>query len=183
MTENEVIIALKAEIENQLALAGVTSFEVSRSAQPTDQFTGASVDSTVKTQVFLRPISPSENYNLSPGRKYSNTDPEVTYSHNKSMTIQIDVLTDFDYTDINALSAFDLCETVSQTLFEGDAIRALRDSGVRIQSKTDTRPAFPVLDKDRFESSPNFDLVVTYTTDRTKTFENITAVNGSTTIV
>jgi hypothetical protein len=48
---------------------------------------------------------------------------------------------------------------------------------VRIQSKTDTRPAFPVLDKDRFESSPNFDLVVTYTTDRTKTFAEVTTVN------
>lgn len=178
MTENELIIALKSEIENQLTMAGVSNFEVSRSAQPTDQFTGASVDSIAKTQVFLRPISPSVNYNLAPSRTYSNTNASVTYSHDKAMTIQIDVLTDFDYTDINALSAFDLCETISQTLFEYDAIYNLRQSGVRIQSKTDTRPAFPVLDKDRFESSPNFDLVVTYTTERTKTVTEVTKVTG-----
>jgi len=169
MTDNEIFIAIKGEIEIQLNHYGIDNFQVARNAQPTDQATGASIDSQYKTRILLHQVS---------HELISNTPvylPLGRQSHNKAMTLQIDVAHSFDHEDVTALSATDICELVSDALFERDAIRRLRLQGVRIESRTGVMPRFIINDKDRFEKLPFFRLVATYETVRNKRFKPLNA--------
>ena len=90
MTDNQIMIALISEIERQLLLVEFSSFEVSRDFQPTDQFTGADVDSVIKTRIFLHPIT---NPSLGVSRAYKNSSTLRTDYQHREKTFQVSVFT------------------------------------------------------------------------------------------
>lgn len=161
MTDNELMITIKAELDSQLTGQGVTDFEVSRNQQPTNQYTGADKDDPIKTRVFLYAITNPTNWR---SRRYTGEDVNLkrTDIYHKSKSIQISVLHYFDYTDVNALTPEDMCNLVRDLIDSPDAIKNLRDNRVYLQEAGDVRPVFTVNDKDQTESMPSFDIIVNY---------------------
>ena len=167
MIDNEMMIALIEEVENQLGLIGVTDFEVSRNQQPSNQYAGADKDDPIKTRIFLYAIT---NPNHGKSRLYSGTDIDFKRAdtHHKAKTVQVSVLHYYDYSDPSAMTPEDMANTVQQLLDSPDAIRNLRAKNVFMQEVSDVRPVFTINDKDRNESTPNFDLTVNYASSITK---------------
>jgi len=167
MTDNQMMIALIGEIESQLTNYGAIDFEVSRNQQPTNQYTGADKDDSIKTRVFLYPIT---NPSVGKNRRYQGDDQnfERVDTQHKSKSIQISVVHYFDYTDVNAMTPEDMCNLVHDLIDSPDAIKSLRGSDVYLQDAGDVRPVFSVNDKDQTESVPNFDITVNYQSSITK---------------
>ena len=166
MTDNQMMIALIAEIERQLTLVGVSGFEVGRNHQPTNQYTGADKGSVIKTRVFLYAITKGSDGH---GRSYqTGTEFKRTDFQQKHKSIQISVAHSFDFTDINARTPEDMTDLIHDLLNSPDAIQSLRDDKIFLQNVGDVRPVFFTNDKDRFESMPNFDVLVNYSSSITK---------------
>lgn len=177
MTDNQMMIAVIAEIKRQLTGQGIADFKVVRGMQPTNQYSGASKDDDIKTRISLYAVTKS---NAGKGRIYSggNADPKRTDTHHKGKTIQVSVLHYFDESDIDAMNTEDMADLVQQLIDSPDAIRSLRDDGVFLESVGDVRPTFTVNDKDRNESTPNFDMTVNYSNSIVKDSAVVTGVNG-----
>jgi hypothetical protein len=169
MTDNQMMIYMIAEIERQLTLVGITDFEVGRNQQPTNQYTGASEDDPIKTRVFLFAVTKGSDGH---GRSYTvETGGEPfkrTDFQQKNKAIQISVAHYFDETDINARTPEDMSDLIHDLLDSPDAIASLRVNEIFVQEVSDVRPVFFTNDKDRFESLPNFDLQVNYSSAITK---------------
>ena len=166
MTDNQMMIAIIAEIERQLTLVGVTSFEVGRNHQPTNQHTGADKDSAIKTQIFLYAItkgSDGHGRNYQTGAEFKRTDFQQ-----KHKSIQVSVAHSFDETDINARTPEDITDLIHDLLDSPDAIQSLRDDKIFLENVGDVRPVFFTNDKDQYESLPNFDVLVNYSSSITK---------------
>ncbi len=173
MNDNQLISALITVIEDQLTLVNIENFEVSRNFQPSDQYAGADNDDAIKTRVYLHSIT---NPPMGHSRKYSTDNSQRADLQHMSETIQISVLHDFDYTDVNALTPKTMCNTVRALLDSPDAIKALRESNIFLQEVGDVRSIFFVNDKDQNESVPNFDLTVTYRSEIIKSTSTVTSV-------
>lgn len=169
MNDNQMMIALIAEIERQLTLVGVTGFEVGRNHQPTDQYTGADKDDSIKTRVFLYAITKGSDGH---GRNYTIEDGGEPFKRTdfqqKHKSIQVSVAHYFDETDINARTPEDMADLIHDLLDSPDAIKSLRDNEIFLQDVGDVRPVFFTNDKDRYESLPNFDVLVNYSSSITK---------------
>jgi hypothetical protein len=171
MTDNQMMIYIIAEIERQLTLVGVTAYEVGRSQQPSNQYTGASQDGPIKTSVFLFAVTKSSDghgRSYLPGLEFKRTDFQQ-----KSKAIQISVAHYFDESDINARTPEDMTDLIHDLLDSPDAIKALRDNKIFLQEVSNVRPVFFTNDKDRFESLPNFDLQVNFSSSITKAAEYV----------
>lgn len=176
MNDNQMMIAIIEEIERQLTLVGVDSFEVSRNQQPTNQYTGGDEDDTIKTRVFLHAITKSSDGH---GRSYiKGSDFKRTDFQQKFKSIQISVAHSFDETDVNARTPEDMADLIHDLLDSPDAIKALRDNEIFLQEVGSVRPVFFTNDKDRFESLPNFDLTVNYSSAITKVAGFVDGVDG-----
>jgi len=169
MTDNQMMIYIIAEIERQLTLVGITGFEVGRSQQPTNQYTGGSQDDPIKTRVFLYAVTKGSDGH---GRSYTaeaGGEPfKRTDFQQKNKAIQISVAHYFDEADINARTPEDMSDLIHDLLDSPDAVAALRVNKIFMQEVSDVRPVFFTNDKDRFESLPNFDLQVNYSSSITK---------------
>ena len=77
------------------------------------------------------------------------------------------------------MTASDILTIAADLLQSHDAVRNLRNNGVNIERVTDVRPSYFINDKDRNESSPSFDLTVTYQHNYEKEIPSITGVNGN----
>ena len=169
MNDNQMMIHIIAEIERQLTLVGVTAFEVGRSQQPTNQYTGASQDGPIKTSVFLFTITKGNDGH---GRSYTvaaGGEPfKRTDFQQKNKAIQISVAHYFDQADINARTPEDMADLIRDLLNSPDSIKALRVNKIFVQELSSVRPVFFTNDKDRFESLPNFDMQVNYSSSITK---------------
>ncbi len=163
-------------IEEQMSLVGFTDFEVSRNFQPSNQYTGADGSDSVKTRVFLHAIT---NPSLGNSRRYNSTRDKRADLQHLTKTVQVSVLHDYDYMDDTDTPAEDICATVRALLDSPDAIKSLRERGLFLESVTDLRPIFFVNDKDLNESSPNFDVRLTYRSDIIKDVSAATEVNGT----
>ena len=179
MTDNQMMIALIAEIERQLTLVGITDFEVGRNQQPTNQYTGADKDDPIKTRVFLYAVTKGNDGH---GRAYlQSTDTESfrrTDFQQKSKSIQVTVIHEFDESDIDARTPEDMGDLLHDLLDSPDAIKVLRDNEIFVQDVGDVRPVFFVNDKDRNESVPNFDLLVNYSSSITKVADYVDVSEG-----
>ncbi len=167
MLDGQIVAALIAEIKRQLNLYGVSDLRVSRRSQPTRQHSGAA-QGAEKYQVFIEPVT---NTNIGWGRTYSQQPDEslgLTINHVKQKTYQISALSDFDPANPSDIPAHDLAHIVADTLEHPDSIRALKSAGVNILSCTPVRPAFDLNESDQWESTPSFDVVVSYNTQYTK---------------
>lgn len=173
MTDNEMMIAIIREIEDQLVLVGFgdagIDFEVGRNQQPTNQHTGGDADDPVKTRIFLYSVTKGSDGH---GRSYTQApvggDFTRTDFQQRSKSIQVSVVHSFDYADVNARTPEDVADLVHDLLDSPDAIKNLRDKDIFVQSVGDVRPIFFINDKDRNEQTPNFDLLVNYSSAITK---------------
>lgn len=166
MTDNEMMISLIEEIENQFTIVGVTDFEVGRNQQPTNQYTGSDKDDPIKTRVFLYAVTKGSDGH---GRAY-NQGVEFTRTdfQQRSKSIQISIIHSFDEADINSRTPEDMADLVHDLLDSPDAIKNLREKKIFLQEVGDVRPIFFVNDKDRNESTPNFDVLVNFASSITK---------------
>ena len=162
MNSNTIMSSLISVIDAQLALIGITDFDVSQNFQPSDQYTGGDKDSEFKTKIFLHSIT---NPVIGRGRKYSTDSSQRADTQHLSKVIQVSVVHYFDYADVNAYTPEDMAATVRALLDSPDAIKALRDLEIYLQEVGEVRPVFTVNDKDQNESVPNFDLVINYQSD------------------
>tara|TARA_R110000851_G_scaffold60415_7_gene139483 strand:- start:818 stop:1372 length:555 start_codon:yes stop_codon:yes gene_type:complete len=169
MTDNQMMIYIIAEIERQLTLVGITDFEVGRNQQPTNQYTGGSKDDPIKTRVFLYTATKGSDGH---GRSYTPEDGAEPFKRTdfqqKNKAIQVSVVHSFDETDINARTPEDMSDLIHDLLDSPDAVASLRVNKIFLQEVSDVRPIFFTNDKDRFESLPNFDLQVNYSSAITK---------------
>lgn len=169
MNDNQMFNYIIAEIERQLTLVGVTAFEVGRSQQPTNQYTGASQNGPIKTSVFLFTVTKGNDGH---GRSYAieaGGEPfKRTDFQQLNKAIQISVAHYFDESDINARTPEDMADLIRDLLNSPDAIKALRVNKIFVQELSSVRPVFFTNDKDRFESLPNFDLQINYSSKITK---------------
>lgn len=180
MTDNEMMIAIIREIEDQLVLVGFgdagIDFEVGRNQQPTNQYTGGDADDPVKTRIFLYSVTKGSDGH---GRAYTQgVDFTRTDFQQRSKSIQVSVIHSFDYTDVNARTPEDVADLVHDLLDSPDAIKNLRDKDIFVQNVGDVRPIFFVNDKDRNEQTPNFDLLVNYSSSITKTTGYVDVVDS-----
>ena len=74
----------------------------------------------------------------------------------------------FDETDVSSKTPEDMADLLHDLLDSPDAIAALRAKEIFLQEVEDVRPVFFTNDKDRYESVPNFDLTVNYSSSITK---------------
>ena len=175
MNSNTIMASLISVIDAQLALVGITDFDVSQNFQPSDQYTGGDKDSEFKTKIFLHSIT---NPNIGRSRKYNKSKDKRADIHHKSKVIQVSVVHYFDYSDIDSKTPEDMAELVADLLDSPDAIKALRDLDIYLQEVGEVRPVFTVNDKDQNESVPNFDLVINYQSDIIKSSGVVNNASG-----
>lgn len=191
MLDNLLIGTLKKCLDRDLHLYGVNNFEVSRSAQPTDQYTSGDQDSPVKTQIFLHQVeqaliqnSPCYSENRSERVTEFNYDGTVKETivtsirqTTKEVKIRIDVIKWLDIKDPASLTSDDVAEIISDYLFDIETITCLRKEGIRMMSRSSIRPDYIVNEKERYENFASFDVVVTYTTTRKRVVKQVDHVN------
>lgn len=157
MLDNELLIAIRAELLNQLAnysAHDLSDVKVKRSYQPTEQ---------APTEDRIIVIHRIGNPQVGGGLKYNGA--TRTEQKFKRATFQFDCLAPYDETDITALLPLDIVTIAADLLQSYSGIRNLQSKGVNIERVTDVRPSYFTNDKDRFESSPSFDLTVNYQHD------------------
>ncbi|CAH6851188.1 hypothetical protein EDB29_1011107 [Vibrio crassostreae] len=173
MHDGFIVTKLMGEIENQLTQYGLTDFRVSRSKQPTNQHSGAS-SNTEKYQLF---IFQAAQHKLGSGWRYSFDDEsqqfKQTSTHATIKRYQVDVLVDFDPSDLTTVPAYDLAEDLSNLLQHPDSIKNLRTHGLKVISCSDVRPEFSTNDSDLTGSAPSFDIEINYDKSYVKTVDKV----------
>lgn len=168
MLDIELFSIVRSELINQFSLYNkhdLTDVKVTRANQPTQQAAGNG------RTVFITRVG---NPQVGGGFKYNGT--TRTEQKFKRATFQFDVLAEFDPADLNALLPGDIINITADLIQSYNAIRNLRANGVNIERVTDVRPSYFVNDKDRFESSPSFDLTANYQHDYENEISSVTRV-------
>jgi len=167
MRDNDLFKVIIAELKSLLAGKNLSDVKIKQSYQPTQQ----SVSN--ERRIFIHKVT---NPQVGSGLIYKGT--KRTQQNLKRASFQFDALAQQDPSDINSLTASDILTTAADLLQSYDAVRNLRNNGVNIERVTDVRPSYFINDKDRNESSPSFDLTVTYKHDYEK---EIPSISGATT--
>ena len=168
MRDNELIIAIKAELDSLLAAHGYADIKVKQSYQPTQQSVSE------ERRIFMHKVT---NPQVGSGIVYDEN--KRIQQHLKRAVFQFDALAQQDPSDINSLTAGDIVTIAADLLQSYDAVRNLRANGVNIERVTAVRPSYFINDKDRNESSPSFDLTITYQHDYEKEIPSITGVTDN----
>ena len=166
MQDNDLIKVIIAELKAQLSAFSLSDVKIKQSYQPTQQ----SVSN--QRRIFMHKVA---NPQVGSGFKY--VGDKRTQQYLKRASFQFDALAQQDPSDIDSLTASDILTTAADLLQSYDAVRNLRNNGVNIERVTDVRPSYFINDKDRNESSPSFDLTVTYQHEYEKEIPSINGVN------
>lgn len=165
MRDNDVIAVIFAEMNSQLSANGLSDVEVGQSYQPTQQSTSEG------RALFMHKVS---NPQVGTGFKYANNNRTQQYL--KRATFQFDALAQQDPSDVSSLTAGDIANAAADLIQSYDSIRNLHRNGVNIEHITDVRPGYFINDKDRHESSPSFDLTVSYIHEYEKEIPSIDGI-------
>lgn len=168
MRDNDVIKVIIAELKNQLSDNNLADVKVKQSYQPTQQSVSE------ERRIFIHKVP---NPQVGTGFVYSGTTRSQQYL--RRATYQFDALAQQDPSDINSLTASDIVTAAADLLQSYDSVRNLRNNGVNIERVTDVRPGYFINDKDRNESSPSFDLTITYQHEYEKEIPSISGVNAN----
>lgn len=168
MRDNDLFKVIIAELKLLLAAEGLGDVKIKQSYQPTQQSVSE------QRRIFIHKVS---NPQVGSGIIYDGT--KRIQQHLKRAVFQFDALAQQDPSDINSLTASDILTIAADLLQSYDAVRDLRNNGVNIERVTDVRPSYFINDKDRNESSPSFDLTVTYQQEYEKEIPSITGVNSN----
>jgi len=168
MLDNDVLKVIISELKSQLNLYGLSDVKIKQSYQPTQQ------SKSNQRRIFIHKVT---NPQIGTGFKYAGT--KRTQQYFKRASFQFDALAQQDPSDINSLTASDILTAAADLLQSYDAVRNLRSNGVNIERITDVRPSYFINDKDRNESSPSFDLTLTYQHEYEKEVPPIEGVNSN----
>jgi len=168
MRDNDLFKVIIAELRLLLDGESLADVKIKQSYQPTQQ------SASEGRRIFIHKVA---NPQVGTGIFYTGT--KRTQEHLKRATFQFDALAQQDPSDINSLTASDILTVAADLLQSYDAVRNLRNNGVNIERVTDVRPSYFINDKDRNESSPSFDLTVTYQHNYEKEIPSITGVNSN----
>ncbi len=168
MRDNDLFKIIIAELKLLLADEGLSDVKIKQSYQPTQQSVSE------ERRLFIHKVI---NPQVGTGIVYSGT--KRTQQHLKRASFQFDALAQQDPSDINSLTASDILTTAADLLQSYSAVRNLRNNGVNIERVTDVRPSYFINDKDRNESSPSFDLTVTYQHNYENEIPSINGVNSN----
>lgn len=168
MRDNDLFKIIIAELKSLLTGEGLVDVKIKQSYQPTQQSTSE------QRRIFIHKVA---NPQVGTGIVYDGTKKKQQYL--KRASFQFDALAQQDPSNINSLTASDILTIAADLLQSYDAVRNLRNNGVNIERVTDVRPSYFINDKDRNESSPSFDLTVTYQHTYEKEIPSINGVNSN----
>ncbi len=168
MRDNDLFKVIIAELNTLLAVEGLSDVKVKQSYQPTQQSVSE------QRRIFIHKVS---NPQVVVGIVYDEN--KRIQQHLKRAVFQFDALAQQDPSDINSLTASDILTIAADLLQSYDAVRNLRNNGVNIERVTEVRPSYFINDKDRNESSPSFDLTVTYQHNYEKEIPSISGANSN----
>jgi hypothetical protein len=168
MRDNDLFKVIIAELKSLLSDEGLGDIKIKQSYQPTQQSVSE------ERRIFMHKVS---NPQVGSGIIYNGTTRRQQYL--KRAVFQFDALAQQDPSDINSLTASDILTAAADLLQSYDAVRNLRNNGVNIERVTDVRPSYFINDKDRNESSPSFDLTVTYQHNYEKEIPSVIGVNSN----
>lgn len=176
-----VIKALSDVMRSQLTtFFGIadSDLSISRSYQPTKQLSGARSGSK-KYQIFITPVAGGAAVGSGFDDELSDDETQVERSYRtiRPVTYQIECLANFDIADDESLEGMDLAQMTREMLDQLDTIEQLTEIGIFMESATMVRPSFSVNNESQFESSPSFDLVLTYNSVYVKGRDMVTSVN------
>lgn len=166
MRDNDLFKIIIAELKTLLASENLSDVKIKQSYQPTQQSVSE------ERRIFIHKVTSPQ---VGTGIVYSGT--KRTQQYLKRASFQFDALAQQDPSDINSLTASDILTTAADLLQSYDAVRNLRNNGVNIERVTDVRPSYFINDKDRNESSPSFDLTITYQHEYEKEIPSIAGAN------
>lgn len=178
-----VMIKVGDEIAAQLVQKfgiDIADIHVTRSYQPSTQYVGAR-ESTAKYQIFVSPVTPSATIGRGHTDKLNGDVLERDYREIVPATFQIDILSDFNPLNVDDYEAMDLANAARNMIMQLDAISNLTALGIFIEKATAVRPSFTVTSDAEFESTPSFDLSLTYNSSYIKQVPVIESITGSTT--
>lgn len=168
MRDNDLFKVIIAELKSLLAGEGLSDVKIKQSYQPTQQSVSE------QRRIFIHKVT---NPQVGVGIVYDEN--KRIQQHLKRAVFQFDALAQQDPSDINSLTASDILTIAADLLQSYDAVRNLRNNGVNIERITEVRPSYFINDKDRNESSPSFDLTVTYQHNYEKEIPSITGANSN----
>lgn len=168
MRDNDLFKVIIAELKSLLTGEGLSDVKIKQSYQPTQQSVSE------QRRIFIHKVT---NPQVGVGIVYDQN--KRIQQHLKRAVFQFDALAQQDPSDINSLTASDILTIAADLLQSYDAVRNLRNNGVNIERVTEVRPSYFINDKDRNESSPSFDLTVTYQHEYEKEIPSITGANSN----
>lgn len=171
---------IAAQISQKFSI-DLSDIHVTRSFQPSTQYAGAR-DTAAKYQIFVSPVAPSGS--IGGGFKDSLNEQnefEREFIEVVPAVFQIGFLADFNPTNPSDLEAVDIANAARNMIMQLDAITNLTNLGIFISSATIVRPPFTITSEAEFESTPNFDLSLTYNSGYIKRMPVIESIDGSTT--
>ena len=168
MRDNDLFKVIIAELKSLLAGEGLSDVKIKQSYQPTQQSVSE------QRRIFIHKVT---NPQVGVGIVYDEN--KRIQQHLKRAVFQFDALAQQDPSDINSLTSSDILTIAADLLQSYDAVRNLRNNGVNIERVTDVRPSYFINDKERNESSPSFDLTVTYQHEYEKEIPSIAGANSN----
>lgn len=168
MRDNDLFKIIIAELKSLLANEGFSDIKIKQSYQSTQQSVSE------ERRLFIHKVS---NPQIGSGIVYDGTKRKQQYL--KRASFQFDALAQQDPSDINSLTASDILTIAADLLQSYEAVRNLRNNGVNIERVINVRPSYFINDKDRNESSPSFELTVTYQHTYEKEIPNFNGVNSN----
>ncbi len=174
-----VIMAIAGVMRDQLTSyfnIDDSDLSISRGYQASEQYAGANPQS-VKYQIYINPVTPSTSQ---VGRGFKDdigsTVSNRTYENIRRVTYQVNCLADYDEYDDTSLEAQDLAQAVNELIMQLDSIESLIGLDLNMQSVTSVRPSFTVNNQQNYESTPSFDMTLTYNVEYAKEVALITSV-------
>lgn len=151
---------------------------VTRGYQPSTQYSGAR-DTSAKYQIFVNPTTPPATIGRGHTDRLNGETFEREYVEVAPAVFQIDFLADYNPKNPDAYEAMDIAMAASDMIMHLDAITNLTNQGIFIEKATQVRPVFTVTSEAEFESTPNFDLSLTYNRSYVKETPVIESIDGS----
>lgn len=169
---------IKSQLMQRFGIAD-EDIHVTRSYQPTTQYSGAR-EPSAKYQIFLTPTTPPSTVGRGHKDSASVNGVDREYKEIVPAVFQIDFLSDYDVNNPNDLEAVDVANAARHMIMHLDAISNLTALGIYVEKATQVRPVFTTTSEAEFESTPNFDLSLTYNSSYIKETPVIESIDGST---
>lgn len=173
MNDLQLFVILRTLLLNELSAMGLSNVEVAQGYQPTQQ--GVPEGPIIylhklMTQKYGNPIE-SNVYNEQTGQF------DTEYKMWRKVPFQVNGRSQLDPSDLNALTASDLVNTVADIMQLPSVQQTLLTNGIGIDRIGEVKTVYDLNDKDRFEQVPTFDFVLSYNKNYTSSAAAVDTVD------